>query len=194
MPPANEYELAICPVLREHLRMLTPSRLAPSIALAFVLLALIALPCVAQHQPLLAASMPAQDAVSLFEVHGMQVKLRKSVPVGKAPGRMCLDPDGKTLYVGFATGIAAIDLNTSTVSATMTDSAIKSLFGCVVSPDGHKLYAADRDANLVFVFSLPQHTLLKTRATESTRPIASGCCSRAATRLRSRSSIPPAMR
>jgi DNA-binding beta-propeller fold protein YncE len=115
----------------------------------------------AQHRPLLAVTMPAQESVSLFEVDGARLTLKKSVRVGKAPGRMCADPAATTLFVGTAAGLAAVDLASQAVTVTMTDSSMKNLFGCVVSPDGLKLYAADRDANLVFVFSLPGHQLLK---------------------------------
>ena len=114
----------------------------------------------AQHRPMLAVTMPAQESVNLFEIDGSRLTLKKSVQVGKAPGRMCTDPSGTTLFVGTASAVAAIDLRTQAVAATMTDGAIKSLFGCVVSPDGKKLYVADREANLVFVFSLPSHQLL----------------------------------
>ena len=115
----------------------------------------------AQHRPVLAVTVPAQESVSLFDVNGARLTLAKSVQVGKAPGRMCADSGSAALYVGTASGIVAVDLNTKAVTATMTDTGMKSLFGCVVSPDRRKLYAADRDANLLFVFSLPGHQLLK---------------------------------
>src|ERR1051325_2741910 len=89
----------------------------------------------AQHRPMLAVTMPAQESVNLFEIDGSRLTLKKSVQVGKAPGRMCTDPSGTTLFVGTASAVAAIDLRTQAVAATMTDGAIKSLFGCVVSPD-----------------------------------------------------------
>src|ERR1051325_2226045 len=93
----------------------------------------------AQRRPMLAVTMPAQESVNLFEIDGSRLTLKKAVQVGKAPGRMCADPAGTTLFVAAAGGVAAVDLRTLTVSAGMTDGAIKSLFGCVVSPDGKKL-------------------------------------------------------
>jgi DNA-binding beta-propeller fold protein YncE len=147
-------------------RSFTPTRLrwsANAVCLAIVVAATFALVprSFAQHRPVLAVTVPSQESVSLFDVNGARLSLKKSVPVGKAPGRMCADAAGTTMFVGTASGIAAIDLATLAVTATMTDGSMKSLFGCVVSPDGRKLYAADRDANLVFVFSLPAHQLMK---------------------------------
>lgn len=128
---------------------------------AIAILSMAAQAARAQHRPLLAVTAPAQESVNLFDVDGTRLTLRKAVPVGKSPGRMCVDPAATMLFVGTASGVVAVDLRTQAVTATMTDTGMKSLFGCVVSPDGHKLYAADRDANLVFVFSLPAHQLLK---------------------------------
>jgi phospholipase C len=105
--------------------------------------------------------MPEQGAVNLYEVDGPQVKLKKSVPVGKAPGRMCLAPDGRRLFVLTATGATAIDLTTETVATTFADPAVKSPHGCIVSYDARKLYLADRGASAVLVFSVDSGRLLK---------------------------------
>jgi len=66
--------------------------------------------------------------------------------------------------VGTEKGAARIDLQTLAAAATFTDAAIKSPFGCAVSPDGAKLYLMDRDANQVFVFATATHELLKSIA------------------------------
>ena len=141
--------------------MLNPVRTRWFFYLALTISMILVPAALAQHRPMLAVTVPAQESVNLFELDGSRLTLKKAVPVGKAPGRMCTDPSGTTLFVGTAGGVVAVDLRTQAVTASMTDAAMKSLFGCVVSPDGHKLYAADRDANLVFVFSLPAHQLLK---------------------------------
>lgn len=110
---------------------------------------------------MLAVANGADGAVNFYAVGGPRYPLIKSVPVGKNPGHMCEDPQGKTLFVGTATGAQAIDLATPAAGASFTDGAIKSPYGCLVSRDGQKLYLADRDANTIFVFSTSSHQLLK---------------------------------
>jgi DNA-binding beta-propeller fold protein YncE len=125
----------------------------------------VALSASAQNSPtarpaLLAATMPAQDAVSLYDVvEGSRLTLKKTVPVGKNPGRMC--SASGTLYITTAAGAAAIDLNTLAVTGNFSDPAIKSIFSCLVSRDGAKLYLMDRDASLVFIFASSSRQLLK---------------------------------
>ncbi len=109
---------------------------------------------------LLAAAMPAQNAVSIFEVgEESRLTLKKAVNVGMGPGRMC--SRSGTLYVATAAGAVAVDLKTLAVTGNFADPAIKSIFGCLVSRDGARLYLMDRDANLVFVFSTKSRQLLK---------------------------------
>ena len=115
----------------------------------------------AQHASTLAVADQTQDAVNLYEVSGPALKLRKTVPAGKSPGRMCLDPAGATLFVANASGAQAIDLASLASGASFTDSGIKRTFGCIVSRDNQKLYLADRDGNTIFVFSVSSHQLLK---------------------------------
>jgi DNA-binding beta-propeller fold protein YncE len=110
---------------------------------------------------MLAVADQAQDAVNLYEISGPTLRLKKAVPAGKAPGRMCIDSAGATLFVANASGAQAIDLGSQSASATFTDPGIKRTFGCIVSRDNQKLYLADRDANTIFVFSIPSHQLLK---------------------------------
>jgi YVTN family beta-propeller protein len=115
----------------------------------------------AQHVSILAVADQTQDAVNLYEVNGPALKLKKAVPAGKSPGRMCLDSAGTTLFVANASGAQAIDLATQSSGASFTDAGIKRTFGCIVSRDNQKLYLADRDANTIFVFSLASHQLVK---------------------------------
>src|SRR5947209_5037708 len=80
-----------------------------------LLLGMVAIPAAAQQRgPMLAVSIPAQDAVSFFDFYredGARLQPKKSVVVGKNPGRMCAD-SGSTLYVATAAGASAIDVNT----------------------------------------------------------------------------------
>lgn len=115
----------------------------------------------AQHAPILAVADQTQDAVNLYDINGPRLKLKKAIPAGKSPGRMCLDSAGATLFVANAAGAQAIDLASQSPAASFTDSGIKQTFGCIVSRDNRKLYLADRDANTIFVFSISSHQLLK---------------------------------
>lgn len=114
-----------------------------------------------QHASTLAVADQTQDSVNLYEVNGPTLKLKKTVPAGKSPGRMCLDPAGTTLFVANASGAQAINLANQSSGPSFTDPAIKRTFGCIVSRDNQKLYLADRDGNTIFVFSLSSHQLLK---------------------------------
>ena len=129
-------------------------------AIGFCVLALGA-DALAQRAPILAVADQTQDAVNLYEVNGPTLKLKKTVPAGKSPGRMCLDSAGTTLFVANASGAQAIDLTGQTPGASFTDSGIKRTFGCIVSRDNQKLYLADRDANTIFVFSITSRQLVK---------------------------------
>jgi len=119
----------------------------------------------AQQPPhaVLAASVPAQQAVNLYDVgvDGARLTLKKSLSVGKNPGHMCAAPNNSMVYVATATGASAIDVNTQAVTGTFADAAIKSPFGCIVSRDGAKLYVTDREANAVFIFATASRQLVK---------------------------------
>lgn len=131
--------------------------------LLFLACLLLTVPAQAQHEPLLAAAVPADAVVNLYQVNGTQLQLRKPVPVGKTPGQMCLDPTGSTVFVGQQDpkGASAIDLNRKAVTRTFSDAGLQSPDGCVVSPDSKKLYLIDRKANAVFVFATGSGRLLK---------------------------------
>jgi YVTN family beta-propeller protein len=136
----------------------------PHVKVRFLLASLLwTLPTMAQRAPLLAASVPADGMVNLYRVNGGQLELAKAVPVGKAPGQMCLDPTGSSLFVSGSAvqGVTAIDLETQTVVGTLTDQAVQRADGCVVSPDGKKLYLADQKGDAVFVFATDSRKLLK---------------------------------
>jgi YVTN family beta-propeller protein len=109
----------------------------------------------------LAVAIPSQETVGLYQVEGPTLTLKTAVPVGKSPGRMCLDPARATVYVVTAAGASAIDVASAKVTASFADPAIKSPYGCLVSPDARKLYVADREANTVFVFSTASREVLK---------------------------------
>jgi len=131
--------------------------------LLFLLCLLVTVPALAQHGTLLAAAVPADGVVNLYQVNGSQLQLTKTVQVGKTPGQMCLDPAGSTLFVGQQDpkGASAIDLNSKAVARTFSDAGLEAPDGCVVSPDGKKLYLADRKANAVFVFATSTGRLMK---------------------------------
>jgi YVTN family beta-propeller protein len=120
-------------------------------------------PAWAQHAPILAAAVPAEGVVNLYQVNGTQLQLMKTVPVGKTLGQMCLDPTGSRVFVGKQDpqGVSAIDLNSKALAGTFSDADLQAPDGCVVSPDGKKLYLADRKANAVFVFETGSRRLRK---------------------------------
>ena len=128
-----------------------------------LLLFLVSTPALAQQEALLAAAVPADGVVNLYRVHGTQLQLAKAVPVGKTVGQMCLDPTGSTLYVGKQDpkGASAVDLKSMAVVRTFSDAGLQTPDGCVVSPDGKKLYLIDRKANAVFVFATGTGRLMK---------------------------------
>ena len=131
--------------------------------LLFLPCLLVTMPAMAQHEALLAAAVPGDGVVNLYRVNGTQLQLTKTVPVGKTPGQMCLDPTGSTLFVGKQDpiGASAIDLNGKAVTGTFADAGLQAPDGCVVSPDGKKLYLIDRKANAVFVFATGSGRLIK---------------------------------
>ena len=121
------------------------------------------IPALAQHATILAAAVPADGVVNLYQVNGTQLQLTKTVPVGKTLGQMCLDPTGATVFVGKQDpqGVSAIDLKSQALGVTFSDADLQTPDGCVVSPDGKKLYLADRKANAVFVFATGSGRLVK---------------------------------
>src|SRR5579872_219826 len=123
---------------------------------ALVLLLIVMPKAHAQHT--LVATTP-DGAVNIYSVNGAQAQLQKSVPVGKDPGQLCADPAGATVYVTLTSekGAAAVNLKSGSVAGKFADDTLKATDGCVVSPDGKKLYVADSEGNVVFVFSTSTH-------------------------------------
>jgi len=111
---------------------------------------------------MLAVITRGDGAVNLYRARGIGLQLIKSVPAGKRPGEMCLDPNGKRIFVGQVAekSIAELDLATQSVVATMTDPGLKNPDGCAVSPDSSKLYMIDSTGDAVFVFSTSSHQLV----------------------------------
>src|SRR5690348_5846604 len=68
----------------------------------------------------------------------------KVLPTGKGPSEICLSPDGARAYVSNAleSSITVLDLKSISVASSFSDPSMKRPDGCVVSPDGSKLYAA----------------------------------------------------
>ncbi len=79
----------------------------------------------------------------------------KVLPAGKGASEICLSPDGKRAYVsnGGESSITVLDLNSVSVAATFSDPSLKRPDGCVVSPDGSKLYTAVAGGDTVAIFS-----------------------------------------
>lgn len=111
---------------------------------------------------MLAVVARGDGALNLYRAKGFALPLVKSIPVGKSPGEMCVDPGQKTLYVGEISekGIAAIDLAAQSVAYTISNPALVHPDGCAVSPDGQKLYLIDAGSASVFVFSTATHEML----------------------------------
>jgi YVTN family beta-propeller protein len=109
----------------------------------------------AQREPLLIASSPSEGAVNVYQLDDAKLKLKKSIAVSKAPGQLCLDPGGAKLYVVDAPGklVTGVDLEQQAVIGTFTAPELKGPDGCTVSPDGKKLYLADREGNQLFIFA-----------------------------------------
>jgi len=117
----------------------------------------------AQREPLLIASSPNEGAVNLYQPDDAKLKLKKSIPVSKSPGLLCLDATGTKLYVVDlgAKLVSAIDLEQQAVTGTFSDPDLKAPDGCAVSPDGKKLYLADREGNQLFVFATDTRRVTK---------------------------------
>ena len=79
----------------------------------------------------------------------------KVLPAGKGPSEICLSPDGKRAYVsnGAESSVTVLDLQSVSVTATFVDKSMKRPDGCVVSPDGSKLYTAVAGGETVSIFS-----------------------------------------
>lgn len=126
-------------------------------------------------QPMLAVTGLDGNVVHLYSVRGIVPRPVKDVEVGKAPGSMCLDPNGSRIFVS-VTGdkrVAIVDLKSQTLAGTLSAPGMQFPDTCAVSPDSKKLYVPDARANLVFVFSLESNQLLKQIATgkEPTRAL-----------------------
>jgi YVTN family beta-propeller protein len=127
---------------------------AAKCALAVCVLAGLA---VAQN-PTLAVSLRGDNVVNLYSVtgFGLGLTLAKAVPVGKAPGEMCLAPNGKLLFVS-NTGdktVSMIDVEAKSVTATLSSPDLGSSDGCSVSQDSRTLYSIDPRGAQVIAFSV----------------------------------------
>ena len=73
--------------------------------------------------PMLAVVTRGDNAVNLYRARGQSLSLLKSIPVGKRPNELCLDPNGKRLFLGQIAdkSVAVIDLVSQSVVATMAD-------------------------------------------------------------------------
>jgi YVTN family beta-propeller protein len=118
-------------------------------------------PCSAQ--PLVAVSASGEHTVRLYSPVRDVLRLVTSVPAGRQPGEMCVDPSGAHLYVAEVPEkqVGELDLQSRAMVATMADPAMVSPDGCAVSPDGEKLYVVDKGANTVFVFDVRSRQLMK---------------------------------
>src|SRR5436190_24030700 len=105
--------------------------------------------------PTLVMVARGDNAVNFYRVQGIGLQLLKSVPVGKDPAEMCLDPNGKRIFAGVVgtKSIAVIDIASQSVTGSMTAPDLKKPDGCVVSPDSSKLYMLDSQGAAAFVFS-----------------------------------------
>jgi len=111
---------------------------------------------------MLAVVARGDGVVNLYRARGIGLQLTKSVPVGKRPGEMCLDPNGKRIFAGQVAekSVAEIDLASQSVVNTLTDPDLKNPEGCTVSPDSSTLYMIDSVGGTVFVFSTSTHALV----------------------------------
>lgn len=112
----------------------------------------------AAQNPMLAVSVRGENAVNLYNVGGLGLglTLAQGVAVGKAPGEMCLSPDGKLLFVS-NTGdetIGIIDLQPKSMTGTLSSPDLTTPDGCTVSKDSKTLYAIDVRGGQVVVFSI----------------------------------------
>ncbi len=128
-----------------------------------VLISLLTATALAQREPLLIASSPNEGAVNLYTTDDAKLKLKKSIPVSKAPAQLCLDPAGTKVFVTDYQNkvITGIDLDQQTATGAFTDPDLNQPDGCTVSPDGKKLYVADRAGNQLFIFATDTRALRK---------------------------------
>lgn len=130
--------------------------------LALFALAALPAPAAARDRLLLVVNR-AEDQLSLWKVDGTGLTLDRKLPVGKASRELCVTPDGSRAYVSAQEGhsIAVVDLETRSVVATLAPAELKSPDGCVVSPDGKKLYVVAMGRDSVFVFTTADNKLAK---------------------------------
>lgn len=112
--------------------------------------------------PTLVVVARGDSAVNFYRANGIGLQLIKSIPVGKDPAEMCLDPNGKRIFVGEVAkkSIAVIDVASQSVVGSLTAPELKKPDGCIVSPDSSKLYVLDSQGAAAFVFSTDSLKLL----------------------------------
>ena len=122
-------------------------------------------------EPTLVVSARGDNAVNFYRAKGIGLQLLKTIPVGKDPAEMCVDPNGKRIFVGEVgkKSIAVIDIASQSVTGSMTAPDLKKPDGCMVSPDSSKLYMLDSQGAAAFVFSTDSLKLL-TKITVGTQP------------------------
>jgi len=133
-------------------------RLAQAVTTAVLLGGLTAAQAQEARGPLLAVSVPEQEAVNLYKLIGWRIEAAGSVKVGKGPGRMCAA--GGLVYAATGAGVAVVDVARASLAGTLSDPGLKAAFHCTVSPDGGRVYVTDRDNAAVFVFATSSRQLL----------------------------------
>ena len=126
--------------------------------LQWTLTACLLVPLAVAQNPMLAVSVRGDNAVNLYNVTGLGLglNLAQSVQVGKSPGEMCLAPNGSLLFVSNVADktIGVIDLQTKSLTATLSSADMGSPDGCTVSKDSKTLYSVDQRGAQVIVFSV----------------------------------------
>lgn len=106
---------------------------------------------------MLAVSLRGDNAVAFFNVTGLGLGLGapQAVAVGKAPGEMCLAPNGKLLFVSNVADktVGMIDVASKSLAATLASPDMQQPDGCAVSADSKFVYSVDSRGAQVIVFS-----------------------------------------
>jgi YVTN family beta-propeller protein len=113
----------------------------------------------AAQDTLVLVANSGDSTVSVFaalKVNGTPfLRQLKVLPAGKGPSEICLSPDGTRAYVsnGAESSVTVLDLQSMSAAATFVDKSMKRPDGCVVSPDGSRLYTAVAGGDTISVFS-----------------------------------------
>ena len=117
----------------------------------------------AARDKLLVAVNRADNKVSIFKAEGHGLTLLKALPVGKTARELCISPDGTRGYVSAQeTGsVTVVDLDGLAVAATIEAAELKGADGCIVSPDGKKLYVVSTTRDSLVIVSTADKKVLK---------------------------------